>query len=336
MSVSNFLVMMNKEMETSHYETARNGVLKLKIGEKARYLKNIPQYITNNGELKSLEIAKITGRPLILVGPTGVSKTHMLQFYAQEHDLAYVSIDCSAQTEKGDLIGKWTMHDGNTVFSLGVIPTAIEVANKLGKCMLVFEEINALTPEAQKMINSIRDFRKDVTISDLDETYRLNQGAELLICGTMNYGVGYAGINDLNTDFKSGFMFELRGYPDHEIEEQILKTFTKLDKDLIRLSINLAVMTRNDADLEQKISPKHLVKFGQAYDTALGVFGQTHNATEPFEDNEALKQALRLTIVNEYFEPEDREKIFTWIKDIFDVNLRAGQEVRKWKEIEED
>lgn len=319
--------MMNTEMENQNYEKARNGVLKLKVDEKARYLKNIPPYITNNGELKSLEISKRTGTPLILVGPTGVSKTHMLQFYAQENEIPYVSVDCSVQTEKGDLIGKWTMHNSNSVFSLGVIPTAIEIANKLGKCMLVFEEINALTPEAQKMINSIRDFRKDCSIPDLDETYKLNQGSELLICGTMNYGNGYAGVNELNTDFKSGFMFEQRGYPEADIETRVLKRFTKLDKDLIRHSINLAVMTRNDADLEQKISPKHLVKFGMAYDTAIDVFQQKF--TVDYNDNEALKQALRMTIVNEYFEPEDREKIFSWIYDIFAINLRTKQEEKK-------
>ena len=326
--------MMNTEMENQNYEKARNGVLKLKVDEKGRYLKNIPQYITNNGELKSLEIAKITGRPIILVGPTGVSKTHMLQFYAQEHDLPYVSIDCSSYTEKADLIGKWTMHNNNTVFSLGVIPTAIEIANKLGKCMLVFEEINALNPEAQKSINSIRDFRKDANIPDLDEVYRLKQGAELLICGTMNYGNGYAGVNELNTDFKSGFMFEQRGYPEHDIEERVLKTFTKLDKDLIRHSINLAVYTRNDSTLEQKISPKHLVKFGQAYDTALKVFEQKE--TVDYNDNDALKQALRLTIVNEYFEPEAREKIFSWIYDIFAIDLRTAQDEKKPAETNDD
>ena len=318
--------MMNR-METSNYETARNGVLKLKVDEKARYLKNIPPYITNNGELKSLEIAKITGRPIILVGPTGVSKTHMLQFYAQEHEIPYVSIDCSNMTDSSDLIGKFVMHNNNTVFSLGVIPTAIDIANKMGKCMLVFEEINALNPEAQKSINSIRDFRKDANVQALDEVYKLNEGAQLLICGTMNYGNGYGGVNELNTDFKSGFMFEQRGYPEQDIEKRVLETFTKLDKDLINHSINLAVMTRNDNDLEQKISPKHLVKFGQAYDTALEVFGQTE--IEPFEQNEALKQALRLTIVNEYFEPEDREKIFSWIYSIFGINLRTAQDVKK-------
>ena len=107
-------------------------------------------------------------------------------------------------------------------FQLGVIPLAIEIANKVGHCVLVFEEINSLTPYMQKILNGLLDWRHGVYVPELKRHYRLKDGAKLLVVGTMNPST-YGGTFELNEDLRSRFASLYFDYPDEDEEAEILE-----------------------------------------------------------------------------------------------------------------
>jgi hypothetical protein len=125
-------------------------------------------------------------KSLILHGPKGVSKTLSIQSYANKKKIPLISVECSEDTRKTALVGTFVMENNITPFVLGDVTNAIEVANEVGLAILCFEEVNALPPQIQKMLNSITDFRKSVNSPECKKVFRLNPGARLWVTGTMN------------------------------------------------------------------------------------------------------------------------------------------------------
>jgi hypothetical protein len=159
---------------------------------------------------------------IILKGPKGDGKTLSVFSYASKHTIPLVIQECSEETKKHELIGSQMLLGDETVYVLGSIPTAIEVANEAGSCILLFEEFNALTPQVQKQLNAIADFRKMVSLPHIGKTYRLRPGAKIWLVATMNPSV-YGGTYDLNEDLKSRFEEIEVTYPEHAQEKQIVK-----------------------------------------------------------------------------------------------------------------
>jgi len=113
--------------------------------------------------------------PLILKGPKGAGKTLGVEQWAYENKVPFLRKSCTADTGDRQLLGAHTLKSfTESYFSLGVLSTAIDVANQTGRCLLVLEEINALNEEAQKVVNSIADYRREVDLPHVGMVYRLN------------------------------------------------------------------------------------------------------------------------------------------------------------------
>jgi MoxR-like ATPase len=112
--------------------------------------------------------------PLILKGPKGAGKTLNIEQWAFERKVPFLRKSCTADTGDRHLLGAFTLKSfDESYFTLGVLATAIDVANQTGRCVLVLEEINALNEEAQKAVNSIADYRREVDLPHVGAVYRL-------------------------------------------------------------------------------------------------------------------------------------------------------------------
>jgi len=112
--------------------------------------------------------------PLILKGPKGAGKTLNIEQWAAVNKVPFLRKSCTADTSDRQLLGAHTLKSfDESYFTLGVLPTAIDVANQTGSCILVLEEINALNEEAQKVVNSIADYRREVDLPHVGAVYRL-------------------------------------------------------------------------------------------------------------------------------------------------------------------
>ncbi len=159
---------------------------------------------------------------LLLKGPKGDGKTLSVLAYAAMHKLPIVVQECSEDTKKHDLQGSQSLIGDETIYVLGAIPAAIDIANEVGWCILLFEELNALTPQVQKQLNAVTDFRKMSSLPHIGKTYTLRKDAYIWVVGTMNPSV-YGGTYDLNEDLKSRFVELDLTYPEHAQELQIIR-----------------------------------------------------------------------------------------------------------------
>lgn len=159
---------------------------------------------------------------LLVRGPKGDGKSLSIVALASLTQTPLITIPCSEDVKKKDLVGSFFIKGSETPFMLGTLATAIDVANEYGRAILAFEEVNALTPQTQKQLNEFLDFRKSVSIPQVGKTYRLREGATLWAVGLMNPSL-YGGTYDLNEDFRSRWLEIEIGHPTKDQERAILE-----------------------------------------------------------------------------------------------------------------
>lgn len=167
---------------------------------------------------------------ILLTSKHGLGKTLMVASLAKRlrsvlrKDIPLVMLDCSEDTKEHHMKGSFVAQpDGSTMFVPGPLPLVIEMANRTGFAMLCLEEISALTPGAQKIVNSITDWRSGIYIPQVGKLVKLNEGAQILVIGTMN-PASYAGVYSLNADLRSRFVEEVVPWPTVPQESNIIAT----------------------------------------------------------------------------------------------------------------
>lgn len=197
----------------------------------------------------------------ILSGPKGIGKSMAFAAYAYETKTNIVTYDCSEDVRRAHVIGTPTMRGHETPFIMGPIPTAYEIANETGACILCFEEINALSPQMQKLLNSSTDFRRRVEVPEAKKVFELKNGAKLWVVGTMNTAV-YGGVYALNEDLKSRFDIYPLDYPKDEhaiIQSEMADRGFTVAPDIIQKVLTISTETRQKA-IEYALSPRDVVQ----------------------------------------------------------------------------
>jgi hypothetical protein len=234
---------------------------------------------------------------LLLKGPKGDGKSLSIFTYAAKKGIPLVVQECSEGTKESHLFGSQTLLGDRTIFVLGSIPTAIDIANEVGECILLFEELSALTPQVQKMLNAIGDFRKACSLPSIKRTFHLEKGKKLWPVGTLNPSV-YGGTYDLNEDLKSRYDELELTYPDPGLEKTVIlaNCGNKVADDVLNKVIRLGSETRAGT-YSYKLSTRDLVRM-------VDTISKT-----------GLPIALQLIVGK--FEGEDRKNALIRIKSIF-------------------
>uniref|UniRef100_A0A7C3WM59 ATPase dynein-related AAA domain-containing protein n=1 Tax=Dictyoglomus turgidum TaxID=513050 RepID=A0A7C3WM59_9BACT len=243
------------------------------IYERPFVVENIEGYV---GELPDLDI-----EPVILDGPKGIGKTLAVLNWAKQRDYRVLSIECNEEMGYSQIIGCYGAMGQDVYFSLGIIPTIVELAQNW-KFVALFEEINALNPSAQKMLNSLLDIKGGVTVKELGSRYSFDPEirSNVKLVATMNPSF-YGGVYKLNEDLRSRFNIIKMGYPDQETEKKILKIHCN-DEEIIDKLIRLANETRSGGFV-YALSPRDLVQALKIY-SSKGLIGMLRILAGKFEE----------------------------------------------------
>lgn len=236
----------------------------------------------------------------ILVGPKGIGKSLGVAAYAAKIDSPVITFDCSEDIRRSHLMGTFVLRGSETPFVLGPIPTAFEIANEVGKCVLVLEEINSLTPQMQKCLNPLTDFRKKIEIPEAERVFRLREGAQLWVVGTMNFSV-YGGVYALNEDLKSRFRLITMNYPKPRDEASILS----------------AVLDSLHVKIEEKHVTAVLTLAHETRQQALDYSLSTRDVIQILEDAASIGLKKALWVMSGKFEGDDRTTFRERVKSIF-------------------
>jgi nitric oxide reductase NorQ protein len=236
---------------------------------------------------------------MILVGPKGVGKTMSFQSYAAKKKTPIVTFDCSEDVRRSNLLGMFILRGNETPFILGPLTTAFEVANEVGSCILVLEEVNGLSPQMQKVLNPIADFRRKIEVPECNRVFELKKDAKLWVVGTMNTSA-YGGVYSLNEDLKSRFRMLSVSYPNPEDEAKIIAAHFagKVDAVSMKKVMLLAQETRQKA-LEYALSPRDVVQVLEDA-TTVGMERALRIVLGKFEGDDQVMVKARVTSIFGY------------------------------------
>lgn len=122
---------------------------------------------------------------VILAGPKGIGKSASVAAWAARAKCPIVTFDCSEDVRRSQLLGTFILRGNETPFVLGPIPTAFEIARETGRCILLLEECNSLSPQSQKILNPVCDWRQRVEVPEAKRVFDPGKG-RLWVVGTMN------------------------------------------------------------------------------------------------------------------------------------------------------
>lgn len=232
---------------------------------------------------------------LLLVGPKGIGKTLSIASWCGAKNVPLITYDCSEDVRRSHLLGTFYLRDAtSSPFILGPLTTAYEIANEVGEAVLVFEEINSLTPQMQKVLNAASDFRGKLEVPEAQKVFKLEGGAKLWITGTMNTTV-YGGVYQLNEDLKSRFRMLPLDYPNEANLRRIVMAAASAlpkDEDIIDHVLTLATESKMKA-LEYSLSPRDVVQILEDI-TRVGVERALLLTTGKFEDEDRITVEARI------------------------------------------
>jgi len=269
------------------------------------------KYIELDNEIALLQKSIDEGLPYLIEGEKGIGKTLLVNTVCCINDIPCVSYSCSSGTTMGDILGREHILGNDSVFELGLLPTAIEVANHFGKGILYLDELNALEPEIQKMLNSVIDARRSVTVNG--HIYRLKEGVTFSIVGTMNPST-YAGTSPLNEDLRSRFIGKQWRYPSGAHLSAVCD-WTGITKEQQKHILQLATDTlgmRQKGEISYVLSTRDIDMFTKAYRawSDLGLKG-----------NELMVETLKTSVLIKFGDAEDRDAVRVRAEETFAVNI---------------
>ena len=241
---------------------------------------------------------------IVLVGPKGIGKTLSVAKFASNKKIPVITFDCSEDVRRSHLLGMFVLRGDETPFVLGPLTTAIQIANDVGRCILSLEEVNALTPQMQKVLNAPLDFRKKIEVPEAKRVFRLEPGAELWVAGTMNTAV-YGGVYDLNEDLKSRVRLFPLDYPTSKSEGRIVKTVLEAEK----------------IDIDPKVVSGVLTLAHETRQKSLEYALSTRDVVQLLEDIHYVGMNAAMWITSGKFEAGDRGTVIERIQSIFGIKV---------------
>ena len=265
-------------------------------------------YIQLNEELDDiLVLCQSMITPTILIeADKGVGKTTLAYEVANRLGCYIVSYSCSSGTREGELRGRIMNLKG--LFQPGILVQAVEIANKNGVCILHLDELNALEPELQKLLNPLLDDRRSINANG--RMFKLNGSAKLIVIATMKPST-YAGKSPLNEDLRSRFVGQVWDYPKQSHLEKVIDwtdiPITTIKKPILQLaqdSFNYKVR----GDVEYVLTIRDLKQFIELFRIwmKLGI-----------SSKRVLSKALEGAIYVKYSDRAERELMIKSAHDTF-------------------
>jgi len=151
---------------------------------------------------------------VLLEGPTGCGKNHLLLAAAEKLGLPCVSISLNGMSTPEDLIGRWVLRDGGTQFMESPFVKIFRYGG-----VVVLDEINAAPPEVLFVLHQALDDRRLMVLVEKDgEVVKASE--HFIVAATMN--PGYIGTIELNKALRDRFAVKLLCLPNTDFEFRVL------------------------------------------------------------------------------------------------------------------
>ena len=214
---------------------------------------SIPFYAAQGDECVLFEHAFRQRLPLLVKGPTGCGKTRFVEHMAARLGRPLVTVSCHDDLSAADLVGRYLIGDGNTIWADGPLARAVRTG-----AICYLDEVVEARKDTTVVLHPLADDRRVLPIERTGELLVAPPGFMLVV----SYNPGYQNLlKNLKPSTRQRFVALTFHYPAPEVEKQIVIAEANASDTLAERLVRLAVALRRlgDQDLEETVSTRLLV-----------------------------------------------------------------------------
>ncbi len=224
-----------------------------KLAEEGTHAVRTPYYRAIAGEVQVFHYAYESRLPLLLKGPTGCGKSRFVEAMAAAVGRPLVTVACNDETTATDLLGRWLVRGGDTVWQDGPVTRAVRSGG-----ILYLDEIAEAREDVIVVLHSLSDHRRALYVDRIDET--LAAPPEFMM--VVSYNPGYRrALKELKPSTRQRFVSLAFGYPPPEVEIEIVCAESGVEpaaaKRLVALAGKIRVL--EELGLAETVSTRLLV-----------------------------------------------------------------------------
>jgi MoxR-like ATPase len=203
-----------------------------------RTIEGVPDFAYLDGAREDVE-------NVMLVGPTGSSKTTVARAYAAHLGVPFTAVECNGAMDPGTVLGR-TVTDSDTGLATWVDGDFLLVTEFGG--VVLIDEINLAHSRITAAFHTLLSVARRIGVPEAGKTVRAHES--LLIMAAMNDR--YQGTVRLNEAMQNRFAVPLEWGYVREVEEQLIRSPRLLD---------MADGIRSLADIRTPVSTNSLMEF---------------------------------------------------------------------------
>jgi len=230
-------------------------------------LNDEPYYLPLADEAELFSAAYEQRLPVLLKGPTGCGKTRFVEHMAWQLyrntatqrsnvDNPLVTVTCHEDLTSTDLVGRFMLHGGETVWLDGPLTQAVRSG-----AICYLDEIVEARKDTVVVIHALTDHRRTLPIEKTGEVLTAHRDFLLVI----SYNPGYQSVlKDLKPSPRQRFVALEFDYPDTEREATIIAHESGIDLTLAERLAVIGAKSRNLSEhgFEEGVSTRLLVYAG--------------------------------------------------------------------------
>ena len=215
-----------------------------------------PYYRAVGDEVDLYEAAYAVRMPMMLKGPTGCGKTRFVEYMAWKLGKPLITVACNEDMTASDLVGRYLLDANGTRWQDGPLTLA---ARHGAICYL--DEVVEARQDTVVVIHPLTDNRRVLPLEKKGELVEAHKDFQLVI----SYNPGYQSLmKDLKQSTKQRFGALDFGYPEADVEKEIVSHETGVSNDVAGKLVGVAERARNlkGHGLDEGISTRMLVHAG--------------------------------------------------------------------------
>lgn len=214
-------------------------------------------------EVAVFERAYAQRLPVLLKGPTGCGKSRFVEHMAERLARPLITVACNDETSAADLIGRWLVRGGDTVWQDGPATRAVRKG-----CILYLDEVAEAREDVVVLLHPLTDHRRQLFLDRNDEV--LTAPPEFMVVASFNPGYR-RGLKELKPSTRQRFVSLQFSWPPEEVEVEVLRVETGIDVKVARRLVAWANKVRGQDALgiTESVSTRLLVMAGHLIHSGL-------------------------------------------------------------------